>query len=84
MAASPPDSTRALPWRTRGAIGFCLTRQGKYAEAEPLLLQAEASLRMIPNTNPLHLNREIARLADLYRRWGKPEQAEAWKAKLPT
>ena len=83
LANAPPDSTRNLFWRIRGAVGYCLGRQGKYAEAEPLLLVAEENLRKIPNTNPVHINREVARLAELYQRWGKPELAEAWKAKLP-
>lgn len=83
MAAAPLDSTRAVTWRVRGAVGHCLIRRKQYAEAEPLLLVAESNLRKIPNTNPLHITREVARLADLYQRWGKPEQAAAWKAKLP-
>lgn len=83
MANVPPDSTRNPFWRARGAVGFCLSRQDKYAEAEPLLLQAEENLRKIPNINPVHITREMARLADLYQRWGKPEQADAWKAKIP-
>lgn len=44
---------------------------------------AEENFRKIPNTNPLHLNREVARLEELYRRWGRPEQADAWQGKLP-
>ena len=82
LTAAPLDSARGLTWRVRGAMGFCLTRQKKYAEAEPLLLQAESMLRTIPNTNPLHIKREVARLAELYQGWGKQELAVEWKAKL--
>ncbi|MEO8634444.1 MAG: serine/threonine-protein kinase [Gemmatimonadales bacterium] len=82
MDLAPLDSTRSLPWRVRGALGICLTRQQKFAEAEPLLLQAEAGLRAVPNVSPQHLQVAVVRLVELYRGWGKPDKEAEWRGKM--
>jgi hypothetical protein len=81
MAQAPLDSLRALPWRVRGAVGLCLTRQRKFEAAEALLLQAEAGLRKVPNASPQHLAVAVGRLVELYRMWGKPEREAEWKGR---
>lgn len=60
----------------RSALGHCLGRTGRFAEGERELLAAlqtvEASL------GPDHPRNESirGRLSDLYRAWGKPEEAD--------
>lgn len=77
----PPDSAQMLPHRLRAALGYCLTREKRFAEAEPLLLGAEAGLRAIPTAGPQRA--DVATwLSSLYESWGKPEQAAEWKKKV--
>jgi serine/threonine protein kinase len=57
---------------------ICIERE-LYDEAEELLLEAAKRTQdvlgeALPNT--------IRHLADLYDRWGKPDEAETWRAKL--
>ena len=67
-------------------LGGSLLGQGRYAEAEPLVVQgyegmkARESRIAVPFRSRL---REAAeRVIRLYEAWGKPEQAAAWKQKL--
>ena len=67
----------------RGHWGRCLTDLGRYEEAEAQLKAAyEGELAM---RGPDHKDtREVvANLVYLYEVWGKPDQAAAWRAKLP-
>jgi serine/threonine protein kinase len=65
-----------------GALGECLTTQGRYAEAEPLLLQSYESLKSSQGaTNPrTHL--ALRRLITLYNDWGKHDTANIYKNRL--
>ena len=82
IESSPLDSTRSMPWRVRGAQGYCLSREKKFAESEPLLLQAEAGLRTVPSVAPQNIQTAMLRLAELYRMWGKAQEAAGWRKKL--
>jgi Flp pilus assembly protein TadD len=67
-----------------GNVAGSLTPQKKYAEAEPLLLEAHAGLIEAEARNPeasrAARSRGIAgALAHLYELWGKPEQAAPWR-----
>jgi eukaryotic-like serine/threonine-protein kinase len=76
---SPPDY-----WDTAGArslLGHCLAKQGKYAEAEPLLLAGYEDLLATKGVPARQLGRAGDRIVLLYERWGRPEQAEAWRKK---
>ncbi len=76
----PADSTQALTHRLRSTLGFCLTRERRFAEAEPLLLQAESGLRAIPRGSAKTPSLVITWLVSLYEQWGKAAEAAAWKA----
>jgi tetratricopeptide (TPR) repeat protein len=67
----------------RGLLGFCLARQGKLAEAEPLLLASYEGLTSVKYVPPYQVNESLGYLIELYEKWGKPEQAEAWRKKRP-
>ena len=83
VAVTPLDSTRSLPYRVRGGLGYCLMRQDRFGEAEPLLLQSESGFRGLATATPAQKTMTIARLVSLYERWGKPAEAAEWKTRLP-
>ena len=60
--------------------------QGKYAEAEPLVVGGYEGMKAreakIPAHGKIYLTEAGERVARLYRAWGKPDQAAAWAAKL--
>lgn len=60
--------------------GAALLGLGRYAEAEPLLLEAEAIERRADE--PRFLGRTLGRLARLAEATGRPDQAVAWRAAL--
>jgi tetratricopeptide (TPR) repeat protein len=81
--ATPDDWSR---YDAMSLLGGALTGQGRYAEAESLVVAAyegmkarEASIAM-PERACL---REAAeRVVHLYESWGRPDQADAWKDKV--
>jgi eukaryotic-like serine/threonine-protein kinase len=79
--------TAALPpghWilaSTRSALGETLVLNGKYREAEDLLLPAERQLsaELAPDIEPVQ---DVwRRLGMLYTAWGRPDEAAKWDAK---
>ena len=68
-------------------IGASLVGQGKYAEAEPLLVQGYEGLKQreakIPAWAKVHLTEALEWLVQLYEATGRPEKAAEWRAKLP-
>jgi len=82
---------KALPddWSRRYAtslLGGALLGQGRYAEAEPLVVQGYEGMKAreakIPAQAKPHLAEAAERVVRLYEAWGKPSQAAAWKDKL--
>jgi hypothetical protein len=63
-----------------------LLGQGKYREAEPLVVSGYDGLKAreakIPVTEKTRLREAAERVVRLYESWGKPERAAAWRAKL--
>jgi tetratricopeptide (TPR) repeat protein len=73
----------SLPW----LLGECLSRQGKFAEAEPLLLKGYEGMKqradkLPPRTKDPRLRQALERLVQLYEAWGKKDQADDWRKKL--
>ncbi|MHC4090081.1 MAG: tetratricopeptide repeat protein [Planctomycetota bacterium] len=81
---------RGLPeghWQTaeaRAVLAGCLTGLRRYQGAEPLLLEAHSEMKDNPQASEIQKREALDRLAKLYEAWGRPEQAAAWRAKLPT
>jgi tetratricopeptide (TPR) repeat protein/tRNA A-37 threonylcarbamoyl transferase component Bud32 len=75
-------------WRfhTMSQLGGSLLGQGRYAEAEPLVIQGYEGMKAresrIEVPERFRLREAAERVIRLYEDWGKPEQAAAWKAKL--
>ncbi len=70
--------------RTQGArreLGACLTRLGKYQEAETVLLEAYRNLAVRTDFWGAKRRGQVANLlVALYRRWGKPADAAKYRA----
>ena len=67
---------------TRVIIGLCLTRMQRYAQAEPMLLQAVQQLEASRGAAFYHTQRGYATLSELYEALGRTDDAAAFKAKL--
>ncbi|HEX6737603.1 MAG TPA: serine/threonine-protein kinase, partial [Vicinamibacteria bacterium] len=63
--------------RAKSELGGCLAARGAYAEAEPLLLEGYKAV----SDRPDRWNKAAReRLVKLYEGWGRPADAERWKA----
>jgi eukaryotic-like serine/threonine-protein kinase len=60
---------------TESALGECLTAQGRFAEAEPLLLRGYEKLKSKLDAKDRRVIEARQRLLRLYQAWGKPQQA---------
>jgi serine/threonine protein kinase/predicted negative regulator of RcsB-dependent stress response len=66
----------------KGVLGECLTVQGRYNEAEPLLTESYTALNSrLGQSNSLTMEAK-RRLLILYEAWHKPEQAAQYRALL--
>lgn len=65
------------------ALGQTAADQGDFERAEPLLLEANAVLQNHPESPAKRRRETVERLVNLYERWGRPEQAERWRARQP-
>ena len=60
-----------------------MSDQGRFAEAEPLLLKGYDGMSPPPAVED-RKREALQRIVDLYDAWGKPDKAAEWRAKLPT
>jgi serine/threonine protein kinase/tetratricopeptide (TPR) repeat protein len=71
-------------WRSADAdslLGGCFVAQGKFQEAEPLLLKSYPILKADSGDGAKHAEEARQRIVDLYTAWGKPEKAAEFRAK---
>jgi eukaryotic-like serine/threonine-protein kinase len=78
--ADEPDSWRVPD--TESILGSCLAAQGRFAEAEPLLIRSYLVLARESGDGAKQAPIARQRIFDLYTAWGKPEQAAAYRSKL--
>jgi tetratricopeptide (TPR) repeat protein len=57
----------------RSHLAWCLTRLGRFEEAEPMLLMAYSKMSEQLGTLDPQTRRVASRLAELYESWGKPD-----------
>jgi non-specific serine/threonine protein kinase/serine/threonine-protein kinase len=81
IAQAKLDSTTNDAFRVRAAFGYCLSMGTGFEDAERELLAAEAGLLRVGPVERRFRAPVVAWLVSLYERWGKPEQAAAWRAK---
>ena len=87
-----PDDSREETTRRLVAVEHdehaqrALLGQGKYAEAEPLVVPVYEGMKAREAKIPAHgkpvLAEAAKRVVRLYEGWGRPEQTTAWKVKL--
>ncbi len=73
-------------FQTRGYFGASLIAQKKYAEAEPLVIQAYEGMKAREAKIPAPYKKRVGeagrRIVELYVAWGKKEQADSWRERL--
>ena len=67
---------------TRSLLGEILTRQGRYKDAEPLLIDGCAALCEDPDVDADIKNAALDRIIDFYIELGREDQAAMWSRKL--
>ncbi len=86
VALLPPGD-----WQRRAEFGTTLAdflaEAGRFAEAEPLLLDGYAKSRQNPQNlllkaQEVRLREALERIVKLYESWGKPDEAATWRAKF--
>ncbi len=60
-------------------LGACLTKQRRYEEAEPLLVNSYARLKDDEGDGAKQADAARQRIVDLYMAWGRPEKAAAYR-----
>ncbi len=76
----PPEHWRIAMVETM--VGGCLTARGDFRAAESLLTDSLSKLENGEGSPPPRIRMAREQLAELYRRWDKPEQAAAYEALL--
>ena len=67
---------------TRVAIGTCLSEMQRYADAEPLLLQAAADMERVRGPHFHRTQAAYQALRDLYAAEGRAEEASRWSQRI--
>ena len=77
------DTKGWLTQSSRGSVGAILTKLGKFAEAEVVLISAYEGLteleRTYPTRTPGYFPQTFLALINLYHLWGRAEEAETWR-----
>jgi serine/threonine protein kinase/tetratricopeptide (TPR) repeat protein len=66
----------------RSDLGVCLKAQGRFAEAEPLLVQGYTALQASRGGRATITREALQRLVGLYDAWGRPAEADRYRALL--
>jgi tetratricopeptide (TPR) repeat protein len=86
--AVKPSTRRGVVDDTRRSLGVCLTKLGRFTEAEPLLVTAQHSIEA--DAAPLEVRRKVVQgLVDLYAAWvavettdEREQELARWREKL--
>ena len=65
---------------TQSVLGGCLAAEGCYEEAEPLLVESLPIVRERWGEQQKHTLAALDRIISLYEAWGKPQEAEEYRA----
>jgi tetratricopeptide (TPR) repeat protein len=79
-AAEKQRTGRRIAWATQASYGLCLQQLGKYDEAIPVLLEAEALIRAYPRLDRASMKNVAFALAHCYEATGKPEDALRYRS----
>ncbi len=77
----PGDSD---PSKAHSILGACLLGQGRFAEAEPLLIRGYQELLTSPYAGPGHRTTQdaLSRIVSLYEAWGQTDRVAEFRADL--
>ena len=67
---------------TQSVLGDSLSRQQQFDAAEPVLLTGYGALSAAPHVETKLITAAQNRIIELYKSWGKPDQAAQWQAKF--
>ena len=67
----------------RSGLAHLLVEESRHTEAEPLLLKTAELVIEDPDAPDRLKARAIEPLVEFYEEWGRQEQAEAWRVRLP-
>jgi tetratricopeptide (TPR) repeat protein len=67
---------------TESVLGGCLTYQGRFAEAEPLLLRSAPVIQKARGQGDLYVLNAVRRVVELYDAWEKPDEAAKYRGLL--
>ncbi len=68
-------------WRVadaRSVLGQCLAAGGRFEEAEPLLIESYPTIRDAKGADSRYARDAAARIVELYRAWGRPDEASEY------
>ena len=68
--------------RAESLLGACLSMQGRFEEAEPLLIRSFNKLRTDRGEADVMTQNTILRIIHLYETWERPDAAAEWREKL--
>jgi len=74
---------RAELLETKNDLATLYKEQARHEKAELLPLKALEGHRLKLGDKHPHTQESMTHLIELYEAWGKPEQAEEWRVKLP-
>ncbi len=77
------EAKSSPPWRipdTESVLGSSLAAEGRFAEAEPLLLGSYRALKADTGEGAQYAPAALARIINLYTAWGLPDRAAPWQA----
>jgi hypothetical protein len=66
----------------RGELGSALRAQGRFDEAEPLVVESSEAILGDARANAGIKEAAVARAVRLYEQWGRDESAEGWQHRL--
>jgi tetratricopeptide (TPR) repeat protein len=76
----------ALLFAAKSMLGAALTRQSKFEEAQPLLIESYEGIKKLEGSRPIVartlLSESLQRFVDLYTAWDKPDESARWQSKL--
>ncbi len=78
------ESSKPGGWEaadTRGVVGTILAAQGRYEEAEPLVVGSHARLVELRGERTTTTRRALERVLDLYEEWNRPDELERYRAR---
>ena len=73
-------------WQVSSAesqLGDCLVALGRFREAEPLILESYVNIQKQLGDSHTATEAAARRIPKLYEAWGKTDEAEKWRKKLP-